>query len=131
MTTKFRFIIITALILLFALPSWAQLKEVRGVQTRTVTQTVIKDNQRIETHAYEFTNENAYPVWVEAELCTHGFTFNSHEIVGGTRDTKSFTLKAGESYVWKCSDRMLFWSYGSWSDWSEKFFVKYRAYKAE
>lgn len=136
MTTKIRFIIISALLLLFAIPSWAQLKEVRGVQTRTVPQTVVKgDEKEIETRAYEFTNENSYPVWVEAELCTHGFTittsYNSSDVAAGTRDTKSFTLDAGESYVWKCGDRMVFIvGVYAW-DYSEKFYVKYKAYKAE
>lgn len=140
MTTKIRFIIISALLLLFAIPSWAQLKEVRGVQTRTVPQTVVKGDVKRETRAYEFTNENSYPVWVEAELCTHGFTLSDPSadpyydgnVVAGTRDTKSFTLDAGESYVWKCGDRMVFISrvYGWW-DYSEKFYVKYKAYKAE
>mgnify|MGYP005607992167 CR=1 FL=1 len=131
MTTKIRFIIISALLLLFAIPSWAQLKEVRGVQTRTVPQTVVKGDGKIETRAYEFTNENSYPVWVEAELCTHGFALSyDSEVVAGTRDTKSFTLDAGESYVWKCGDRMVFRAY-SWGDYSEKFYVKYKAYKAE
>lgn len=137
MTTKIRFIIISALLLLFAIPSWAQLKEVRGVQTRTVPQTVVKgDEKEIETRAYEFTNENSYPVWVEAELCTHGFTittsYNSSDVAAGTRDTKSFTLDAGESYVWKCGDRMVFIvGVYAWGDYSEKFYVKYKAYKAE
>lgn len=139
MTTKIRFIIISALLLLFAIPSWAQLKEVRGVQTRTVPQTVVKGDVKIETRAYEFTNENSYPVWVEAELCTHGFTLDPSDmynekvvVAAGTRDTKSFTLNAGESYVWKCGDRMVFISriYGR-GDYSKNFYVKYKAYKVE
>lgn len=108
---------------------FAQLKEVRGVQTRVVE---YQSNEKINylgynRHGYEFKNENNYAVWVEADLYTQGFTSGFNEVVAGTIDTKNFTLKAGETYVWKCGDRMI------WDeiDYYDRYFVKYKAYKAE
>ena len=115
---------------LTSINGFAQLKEVRGVQTRVV---VYNDNGK-ERHGFEFKNENSYPVWVEAELVTHGFQYGRDEYVkGGTMDTKSFTLKAGEAYTWKCGYRMFTHEgNGYWErDNYDKFFVKYKAYKAE
>lgn len=108
---------------------FAQLKEVRGVQTRVVE---YQSNEKIDNlgynrHGYEFKNENNYAVWVEADLCTQGFGTGYRNVVAGTRDTKNFTLKAGETYVWKCGDRMI-WDE---ADYYDRYFVKYKAYKAE
>jgi len=61
------------------------------------------------------------------ELCTNGYDRYGREIRSGTHDTKSITLNAGEVYVWKCGDKML---YGC-DDLYEIFYVKYKAYKAE
>ena len=126
--------ILTILMCFASTNAFAQLKEVRGVQTRCV---VYQSDEKIDSsvgysrHGYEFKNENSYPVWVEAELCTQGFTardgLEKHNVKGGTRDTKSFTLNAGETYVWKCGDRMLWYKY----DYYNRYYVTYKAYKAE
>ena len=128
MTTK-SFFITFALLLFFSIPTWAQLKEVRGVQTRSVQDTYrIDSGTTVKTRAYEFLNENPYPVWVEAELWTYGFTVHSQVIKEGVRDTKNFKLEAGEKYVWKCGERMIFnYNY----DYSPNFYVRYKAYKEE
>ena len=121
-------IVSVLLISLFSLNCFAQLKEVRGVQTRLVK---YDSSSQPNKYGFEFTNENNYTVWVEAELHTHGFTYSGIDVQRGVRDTKSFTLKPGETYTWKCGDKMQFSSYGSYSDYHEKFYVKYNAYKAE
>lgn len=117
-------IVITVLMCLTSINGFAQLKEVRGVQTRVVE---YKNDEGNERHGFEFKNENSYPVWVEAELVTQGFVYDGYsEVIGGTRDTKNFTLKAGETYIWKCGERM-YWK----RDYYDRYFVKYKAYKAE
>lgn len=118
---------------LFATNAFAQLKEVRGVQTRSVQYTEYdeKQGEEVTRWGYELKNENNYTVWVELELKTHGFTqCYDKTIVAGVRDTKNITLKAGETYVWKCGDRMVFWCYGE-EDHHEKFHITYKAYKTE
>lgn len=130
--------VLTVLMCFASTNAFAQLKEVRGVQTRMIKYDSSNSYYDFygdkhwsnSLHGYEFKNENNYAVWVEAELCTHGFThFNgrSYDIHEGTRDTKSFTLNAGETYIWKCGNRMLWGD----EDISGKFYVKYKAYKAE
>lgn len=121
--------ILSILLCCMSINSYAQLKEVRGVQTRVVT--YYDTDKKRELHGFEFKNENNYSVWVEAELVTQGFTvgyygYDNH-INKGTRDTKSFTLKPEESYVWKCGAKM----YWSGSDFYDRYFVQYKAYKAE
>lgn len=122
--------VLTVLMCFASTSVFAQLKEVRGVQTRVVE---YQSNENINNvgynrHGYEFKNENNYAVWVEAELYTQGFSLGDYdEVNAGTRDTKNFTLKAGETYVWKCGDRMIWWGF----DYYERYFVKYKAYKAE
>lgn len=107
---------------------FAQLKEVRGVQTRVVEyQSKNEPCVGYGRHGFEFKNENNYPVWVEMELCTNGCDRSDHKIKSGTHDTKSITLNAGEAYVWKCGDKML----DCCGDMYELFYVKYKAYKAE
>lgn len=120
--------ILSVLMCCMSINSYAQLKEVRGVQTRVVT--YYDTDWKEELHGFEFKNENNYSVWVEAELVTQGFTvpYNDHpHVEGGTRDTKNFTLKPGETYVWKCGGRMVWLSH----DFYDRYFVKYKAYKAE
>lgn len=117
---------------LFSTNVSAQLKEVRGVQTRSVTYNDYEDDKIVEKSGYELKNENDYDVWVELALKTHGFSYESdRNVVAGVRDTKNITLKAGESYVWRCGDRMRFYSYGSYFDYHEKFYIEYKAYKKE
>lgn len=119
---------------LFSTNASAQLKEVRGVQTRSVKYTEYTDGEEIVRWGYELKNENNYDVWVELELKTPGFSFpynngwKTGEVIGGVRDTKNITLKAGETYVWRCGERMLF---GDWGDCHEKFNIVYKAYKKE
>ena len=133
--------VLTVLLCFASTSAFAQLKEVRGVQTRVVTYQGDKligyegrDGKTI--HGFEFKNENNYSVWVEAELCTNGYG----NISAGTYDAKSYTLKAGETYVWKCGDKMLKETgrfYVNWiltsyyTDCYENYYVKYKAYKAE
>lgn len=113
---------------MFASNAFAELKEVRGVQTRSVSYTEYdSDYKEITRWGYELKNENNYDVWIELELKTHGFDTYRIHVIEGVRDTKSITLKAGETYIWKCGDRMRF----DGSDYHEKFHLVYKAYKAE
>lgn len=117
---------------MFASNAFAELKEVRGVQTRSVSYTEYNSNYKeITKWGYEFKNENNYPVWVEMELNTHGFSIGYNDVVAGVRDTKNITLKAGETYIWKCGDRMRLPCTGGDCDYHEKFHITYKAYKAE
>lgn len=113
---------------MFASNAFAELKEVRGVQTRSVSYVEYDSNyQEITRWGYELKNENNYDVWIELELKTHGFSLDYDQVRAGVRDTKSITLKAGETYIWRCGDRMRFYN----CDYHEKFHVVYKAYKAE
>lgn len=124
--------VLTVLMCFTATSAFAQLKEVRGVQTRVVEYQSNESWNRVgyNRHGFEFKNENNYPVWVEAELCTNGYYFDG-EIMAGTYDTKSFTLQAGESYVWKVGDKMIKQYTSMYYDNSDQYYVKYKAYKAE
>ncbi len=124
--------VLTVLMCFASMNVFAQLKEVRGVQTRVVVVGKYEySGYERDEYGYEFKNENAYPVWVEAELLTRGVKGDrwdsGYVIPQGTCDTKYFTLDAGETYVWKCGDRMK--TYGE--DKHEYFFVRYKAYKTE
>ena len=119
---------------LFVTSAFAQLKEVRGVQTRAVQYTEYNEGLRKEVTkwGYELKNENNYSVWVEMELKTNGFpksesNYNSDRIKEGVRDTKNITLKAGETYVWKCDEKMRV----NGRDCHVEFYITYKAYKAE
>lgn len=130
--------ILTVLMCFASTNAFAQLKEVRGVQTKRVKYDAEKEY--FDTfgdrkwskflHGFEFKNENNYAVWIEAELCTSGFIDGHDEVKTGTYDTKDFTLMQGESYVWKCGKRMVGGYYDN-QDRSGGYFVKYKAYKAE
>lgn len=122
--------VLTVLMCFASTSVFAQLKEVRGVQTRVVK---YQNNNGSERHGFEFKNENNYTVWVEAELCTNGFEvcFGNEVINRGTYDTKSFTLNAGESYIWKVGDKFFYKCCGDWGDFYDRYYVKYKAYKAE
>ena len=116
------------IVCLFTTNSFAQLKEVRGVQTRSVKYTEYVGDNEVTRWGYELENENNYDVWIEVELNTNGFTISySDEVVGGVRDTKNLTLKGGETYIWKCGDKMRFFE----RDYHERFYITYKAYKAE
>ncbi len=108
--------------------AFAQLKEVRGVQTRMVEYQ--SDDYRNRTrHGFEFKNENNFSVWVEVELWMCPVTINvgsrdEKEMRESIIDTKNFTLNVEDTYIWKCSDKMDQYE-------KENFYVKYKAYKAE
>ena len=119
---------------MFVTNAFAELKEVRGVQTRSVSYVEYdsNENKNVTKWGYELKNENNYAVWVELELHTHGFTYcDGENVERGVKDTKSITLKAGETYIWKCGDRMRFHEYGGYSDYHDRFHIVYKAYKAE
>ena len=118
---------------LFSTNASAQLKEVRGVQTRSVKYTEYIEGEKVERRGYELKNENDYDVWLELELKTSGYdytywdkydaSYKKGKVIAGVKDTKNITLKAGETYVWKCGDRML--------ECPNAFYVEYKAYKKE
>lgn len=114
--------------------AFAQLNEVRGVQTRVVE---YQDNDGETRHGFEFKNENSYAVWVEAELWMSSYIlnagyYNESKIEGGIKDTKSFTLNTRETYVWKCGDKTYYApGYQYRVDAYNKYYVKYKAYKTE
>ena len=125
--------VLTVLMCLTSTNVFAQLKEVRGVQTRVVEYQSDKKEKDVgyNRHGFEFKNENNYPVWVEVELCTNGFNYSCGTENEGTYDTKSFTLNAGESYIWKVGDKYIWFCFNSYKDYYDKYYVKYKAYKAE
>lgn len=132
-------IVLTVLMCFASTSVFAQLKEVRGVQTRVVGYQDYDINYKVigyNRHGFEFKNENNYTVWVECELHTNGYTYRGEEIKPGVYDTKSFTLNAGEVYVWKCGKKMLYTDSGPYGDkygydMYENYYVRYKAYKAE
>lgn len=127
--------------------AFAQMNEVRGIQTRVIKyqgdkriQYGSRDSEyTYQIHGFEITNTNNYSVWVEVALCASGYNDRSAYVMtvqAGTYDTKSLTLNAGETYVWKCGDKMLHYlnSYNGkarYEDLYEQYFVSYKAYKAE
>jgi len=129
--------VLTVLMCYASINAFAQLKEVRGVQTKMVEYQSNEYKQRIgyDRHGFEFKNENNYTVWVEAELYTSGFVVpamnNDRKYPEGVYDAKSFTLKAHEQYIWKVGDKMIKWGMGDIWDKSSYYYVRYKAYKAE
>lgn len=122
--------VLTVLMCFTATSAFAQLKEVRGVQTRLIEYKCDKCSGT--TYGFEFKNENNYDVWIEMELCTNGYTRCRDYIEKGIYDTKSITLKAGESYLWKCGHKFFEGSCcGMYESYHNHYFVKYKAYKAE
>ncbi len=125
--------VLTVLMCFASTSAFAQLKEVRGVQTRVVE---YKSDDYIayhdaynnsngpgyNRHGFEFKNENNYSVWVETEL---------YDSNGKIVDTKSFTLNAKESYVWKVGDKLIHYTWLAYEDKYDQYYVKYKAYKAE
>ena len=90
---------------------------------------------REEKHGFEFKNENNYAVWVEAELWIYPYSYggyykNETKVEESVRATKDFTLYAGETYVWKCDGQMSAPDVEYYNR-HNKFYVKYKAYKAE
>lgn len=93
----------------------AELQEVRGVLTQKV-EDGIDHGYAGRRYNFKFTNQNDYSVWLEMELWAHynGYDSDPANLV----NTKSITLKAGESYIWKVSTY-------------DNSYVKYKAYKKE
>lgn len=140
-------VFLTFLVCFASLTASAQMKEVRGIQTRVVEYTgdkVIQYGSKAyewayNIHGFEIKNTNSYTVWVEVALCASGVNNRSATVMTvqpGTYDTKSLTLKPGETYVWKCGDKMLHYlnnyhGKARYEDLYDQFFVSYKAYKAE
>ena len=98
-------------------------QEVRGVETKTITNT---DSDGAEYSSFAFTNMNSITVCVDAELNRHTEKrdpWNQYKITEnkGVVDRKSFTLRPGETYVWR-----KFYDY-SISD----YYVTYKAFKLQ
>jgi hypothetical protein len=147
-------------ILIFALMSsvvgFAQLSEVKGVETKLVVYDgseyeVANGSSRsgglqyrssIKWFGYSFYNMNSIPVSVEAEL------YKTHDYTGQFLvTTKTFNLKPGETYIWKHENAKAFRvnykddsSYCCWteskkepndyySDGRVTYYIKYKAYK--
>lgn len=121
---------------LFATNAFAQLQEVRGVETRRVEYTGnFYQNGKIHTanttmYGWEFHNANSIKVSVDIELC---YTDNKGEEVVAA--TKSITLKPDETYVLKKEDS---WSHYKADKSGENhelyikyYYVKYKAYKLQ
>ncbi len=129
--------VLTVLMCFASTSVFAQLKEVRGVQTRVVKyESNEKYRGTYERHGFEFKNENNYDVWVEAELWIHPYSYSTtgydnRNVEESVRATKSFTLHAGETYVWKCGDQILEAPGLDIRNCHNVFYVKYKAYKAE
>lgn len=139
---KKNILLFCVIINLFSFNAFAQqLKEVRGVQTRKVTYTEYVNGEKITKKGYELKNENNYDVWVDMELKTLGFKdklddfYRTYgiDVPSGTYDKKSITLKAGETYVWKCygSTNVQDSREGYHYNYFDNFYLEYKAYKAE
>ena len=91
--------------------TFAQLQEVKGVETKWTTYT--GNQYEVSTYysysgrtvkftkdlyfGYLFHNRNTYSITVESELWLGGDNYNRDKVV----DTKSFVLDADEKYIWK------------------------------
>lgn len=138
---------IVCLFLLFAsVKTYAQ--EVRGVETKLTKYSgpEYKVNKWGATRnlwfGYSFTNMNSIPVSVDAELYIRNTKTQEHSL----ETTKSFTLKPGETYIWKFETMSSFCVYyPSWdrrdieersepffsytSQGTDYYYIKYKAYK--
>lgn len=103
-------------VLSIGLCAYAQLNEVRGVLTKEVT---YKSGSSYYC-GYSFTNENNYSVWIEAELWIKTASYENKD--NYISDTKSFTLKPGETYLWRNEIGEVH---------RHGYYVKYKAYKAQ
>lgn len=113
--------------------SFAQLKEVRGVETKRTAYN--KTGDKTDYFGFTFTNKNKYPVSIDVELWYQGhpyfyWTGDNPKEDPRIVQTKAFILEAGEEYLWKTD-----LANGSgpvahyWSP--DKYYVKYKAYKDE
>ena len=105
-----RIFVILGVCLIAVIAMYAQLIEVKGVETSQVA--VNTNNIRFD---FEFRNTNNFKVSVEAEMWTYDQRVKRGEYRVNAVD---FVLGAGETYIWKVGvikDR----------------FVKYKAYKVD
>lgn len=143
---------------MFALMSsvvgFAQLSEVKGVETKLVvydgSEYKVRDGSSrsgdsyykysTKWFGYSFYNMNSIPVSVEAEL------YKTHDYKGQLLvTTKTFNLKPGETYIWKHENTSAFmvnYTHNSSYCWTESkeepnyydagrvtYYIKYKAYK--
>ena len=90
------------------------LEEVRGIQTRKIS----NSGDYSTCYEFEFTNENSFPVSVEAEVYFIDDNLKPFEL----RNTKNFNLAAKETYSWNVGICKHFTK-------DRAPYVKYRAYK--
>lgn len=131
---------------MFALMSsvvgFAQLSEVKGVETKLVIYDGQEyeywgDNARYKSHStkwfgYSFYNMNSIPVSVEARLYENDKLYGPRIIT-----TKTFNLKPGEAYIWKHENMSVFEAidrvepkYKRYSsEGYNTYYVEYKAYK--
>ena len=133
---------IVCLFLLFAsVKTYGQ--EVHGVETKLTKYSGPEYGSKNLWFGYSFTNMNSIPVSIDAELYEITRTREDGKIVS----TKSFTLKSGETYIWKFENNSDFtvydvhYNYNGRKYYSEKkepkytnnvysgYFIKYKAYK--
>lgn len=135
-----RILSIVCLFLLFAsVKTYGQ--EVHGVETKLTKYSGSEYGSKNLWFGYSFTNMNSIPVSIDAEL----YETRTRED-GKIVSTKSFTLKSGETYIWKFENNSDFRVYNvdynnGRAYYSEKekpkytynvysgYFIKYKAYK--
>lgn len=136
-------------VLMSCVVSFAQSLEVRGVETKLVVydgpEYVIdnygRTNNRIEWFGFSFYNMNKGCVSVEAELYKR-YKKESTTYVQIEEtilvDTKTFTLEANQTYIWKQEHNSHFRAYDkkypnddSNGRYALGYYVKYKAYKME
>jgi len=131
--------------------TFAQLKEVKGVETKWVVYNgtdyyvsassgnVIKN----EYFGYSFTNINKYDITIESELWVAKQEIEKDRMGNVVKtsfkevlvDTKTFVLQSNEEYVWKHNGKKDFQVYIYYSTVLDKvagdYFIKFKAYKNE
>ena len=136
-------------VLMSCVVSFAQSLEVRGVETKLVVYDgpeYVSDNNRnnrIEWFGFSFYNMNKGCVSVEAELYKRYEKENTTYVrIEETIlvDTKTFTLEANQTYIWKQEHNAHFHAYdaddkkyprSSDGSYALGYYVKYKAYKME
>lgn len=117
---------------LFTTSAFAQLQEVRGVETRRIIYDgPLYDKYRGGTSTkyfgFEFKNTNSISVSVDIILY---YNTNDETYI---LTKKSFTLKPNEKYILKREENSDFQAEGSYdADWRiNKYYVEYKAYKLQ
>ena len=121
----------------FSTNVFAQLQEVRGIETRRVIyegpsyKVIGLDDHGYDNKYYgwEFVNRNSISVSVDIELCVK-YTYRDEVI-----KTKSIVLKPGEKYILKFEDYTVAGvennKYFMGSTTLDDYYVKYKAYKLQ